>query len=159
MIKRRESSYFQNIFQELKIEDRIGFKDMFRRSVIDYEFLLSQISDLISPNDRIGGNRPTLDERLALTLRYLATGESCQSLSFQFRISLVAVSSNGKGCCSAINERLQNMFIELPDSHEKWPEISRKFKQSFNYPHALCTLDGKHKRIVKPNNGCSYFYN
>ena len=51
------------------------------------------------------------------------------------------------------------MFIELPNSHEKWPEISRKFKQSFNYPHALCTLDGKHKRIVKPNNGCSYFYN
>ena len=119
MIKRRESSYFQNIFQELKIEDRIGFKDMFRRSVIDYEFLLSQISDLISPNDRIGGNRPILDERLALTLRYLATGESCQSLSFQFRISLVAVSYIGKGCCSAINERLQNMFIELPNSHEK----------------------------------------
>ena len=42
-------------------------------SVTDYEFSLSQISDLISPNEKINGNRPILaDERLALTLRYLA---------------------------------------------------------------------------------------
>ena len=31
----------------------MGFKDVFRMSVTDYEFLLSQISDLISPNERI----------------------------------------------------------------------------------------------------------
>ena len=27
--KRRETSYLQNIFQELKFEDRMGFQDMF----------------------------------------------------------------------------------------------------------------------------------
>ena len=63
----------------------MGFKDKFRMSVTDYEFLLSQISGLISPNERISRNRPILvDERLALTLRHLATGESFQSLSYQF---------------------------------------------------------------------------
>ena len=71
--RRRESGYFQNIFQELNVEDRMDFNDKFRKSATDYEFLLSQISDLILPNDRISGNRPILaDERLALTLRYLA---------------------------------------------------------------------------------------
>ena len=77
-IKRtRESDYFQNIFQELKVEDQMGFKDKFRMSVTDYEFLLSQISDLISSNERISGNRPILaDEKLALISRYLVTGES-----------------------------------------------------------------------------------
>ena len=51
----------------------MDFKDKFHKTVADYEFLLSQISDLILPNDRISGNRPILaDERLALTLRYLA---------------------------------------------------------------------------------------
>ena len=41
-IKRtRESDYFQNIFQELKVEDQMGFKDKFRMSVTDYEFLLT----------------------------------------------------------------------------------------------------------------------
>ena len=119
-IKRRgESGYFQNIFQELKVEDRMGFKDLFRMSVTDYEFLLTQISDLIPPNERISGNRPILaDERLALTLRCLATGKSLQSLSHQFRIYLVAVLYIVKGCCNAINDRLQNMFIELPNSRE-----------------------------------------
>ena len=81
--RRRESGYFQNIFQELNVEDRMDFKDKFRKSATDYEFLLSQISDLILSNDRISGNRPILaDERLALTLRYLATGEPFQSLSY-----------------------------------------------------------------------------
>ena len=73
MKRSRESSYFQNIFQELKVEDQMGFKDMFHMSVTDDEFLLSQMSNLISPNDRIRGNKPILaDERSELTSRWLA---------------------------------------------------------------------------------------
>ena len=74
-------------------------------------------------------------------------------------MSLVAVSYMMKGCCSAINDRLQNMFIELPNSREKWLEISRKFKPRCNYQHALRAIVGKHVQIVKPDNGSSYFYN
>ena len=77
-----ESGYFYYIFQELKVEDRMGFKDMFRMSVSDYEFLSSQISDLIQPNERISGNRSVpSDEGLTLTLRYLATGDSINPLA------------------------------------------------------------------------------
>lgn len=158
--RRKESGYFQNIFQELKLEDRIGFRDMFRMSVGDYEYILSQISDLISTENRACGNKPIEpDERLALTLRYLATGESFKSLSYQFRISLAAVSYIIKGCCRAINERLQHIFIKVPDSSAKWQQISEKFEQRWNYPHALGAIDGKHVRIVKPDNGGSYYYN
>ena len=128
--KKRESGYFQNKFQELKVEDQMTFKDMFRMGVTDYEFLLSQISDLILPNEKISGNRLILaDKRLVLILRYLATGESFQLLCYQVRISLVAVCYTVKGCCSAINDRLQNLFIEFPNSREKWLEISRKYEQ------------------------------
>ena len=138
----------------------MGFKDMFRRSVTDYEFLLSEISDIISRDERISGNRPILaDERLALTLRYFATDELFQCLSYPHWISLVAVSCIVKGFCSAINGKLQNMFIELPNSREKWLETSRKCEQSWNYPHALSAIDGKHVRILKPKNGGSYFCN
>ena len=58
--RRRENGYLKNIFQELKVEDRMGFKDIFRMSVTDYGFLLSQISDLISSNERIKRKRPIL---------------------------------------------------------------------------------------------------
>ena len=107
----------RNIFQELNSKDRIGFEDMFCMSFTDYEHLLSLISDLISPNDIISGNKPILaDERLAMTKRYLAAGEFFQSLRLHLRISLVEASHIVKGCCSAINDRLRNMFIEFPDS-------------------------------------------
>ena len=51
------------------------------------------------------------------------------------------------------------MFIEFPDSREKWLKISRKFEQLWNYPHSLGAMDGKHVRIPKTRNGRSYFYN
>ena len=138
----------------------MGFKDMFPMSLTDNEFLLSQISDLISPNERISGNRPILvDKKLTLTLRYLASGESFQFFSYQFGISLVAVSYIVKGCCSATNDRLQNVFIELSNSGEKGLEISRKFGQPGNNLHVLGATDGKYVRIRKPNNGVSHFHN
>ena len=63
-IKRgRESGYIQNIFQELKVEDWMDFKEMSAMSVTDYEFSLSQISDFISLNKRISGNMPVLADK------------------------------------------------------------------------------------------------
>ena len=58
-IKRREErGYFSNIVQELKIEDRLGFKDMFRMDVTDFEYVLSVIATLITPKEIIGGHKP-----------------------------------------------------------------------------------------------------
>ena len=93
--RRKQGGCFNKIVKELKVEDRLGFKEMFRIDVGDFEFILGKISHLISPRQmsNFGGHLPIMpDERLALTLRYIATGESFQSLSFQFRISLNAVS-------------------------------------------------------------------
>ena len=40
-VKRREQSgYFNNIVKELKVEDRLGFREMFRMDVRDFEFIL-----------------------------------------------------------------------------------------------------------------------
>ena len=41
----------------------MGFKDMFHLSVTDYEFLLSQISNVISPNERITTNKHILADK------------------------------------------------------------------------------------------------
>ena len=89
------------------------------------------------------------DERLALTLRYIATRES---LSFQFRISLNAVSYIIKGCCNALVDELVPVFVKTPSSEQEWLEISKKFETRWNYPHALGAIDGKHFTIRKPSN-------
>ena len=91
--RRDELGMYATLIKELIVEDRCSFKQMFRMSVEDFEIVLQNINDLISPEEVQGGHRPiSPDERLALTLKYLATGESFRSLSFQFRISRVAVS-------------------------------------------------------------------
>ena len=162
-VKRREQSgYFNNIVKELKVEDRLGFREMFRMDVEDFEFMLGKISHLISPRQmsNFRGHLPIMpDERLALTLRYIATGESFQSLSFQFRISLNAVSYIIKGSCNALVDELVPVFVKTPSSEQEWLEISRKFETRWNYPHALGAIDGKHVTIRKPSNAGSYYYN
>ena len=80
--------------------------------VTDFENILTKISDIISPKEKLGGtNAVQADERLALTLRFLATGETFQSLSFQYKISLNAVSYIVKGYCKTIVERMVLNFI------------------------------------------------
>ena len=127
--RRRESGYFTNIIQELKVGDRMGFEELFRMDVVDFEYVLSQISDLISSQEINGGHSPVLcDERLALTLRYFATGESFQSLSFQFRISLNAVSYIVKGCCDAVVERMVPLFVKSHHRKKNGLKFLKKLK-------------------------------
>ena len=108
---------------------------MFRMSLEDFERVLGYIQPVITPKEIIGGTCPILaDERLALTLRYLATGESFRSLSFQFRISKAAVSYIVAGCCDAIVDKMVPTFIHLPSSTDEWLKISNRFVL---FPHAL----------------------
>ena len=48
----------------------------------DFEFILTKISNRISPKERLGGTNPVnADQRLTLTLRFLATVEAFGSLN------------------------------------------------------------------------------
>ena len=58
-VKRRSGrGYVNNIVKELKVEVSTGFRDMFRIDVADFEYILTQISDLISPKHRLGCTDP-----------------------------------------------------------------------------------------------------
>ena len=121
---------------------------------------MAEISDIISPKEGLGRTNPVqADERLALTLHILATGETFQSLSFQYRISLNTVSYIVKGCCKAIVERMASNFIKVPSTEPEWLDISKRFEQKWNFPHALGAIDSKRVRIQKPKNGGSFYYN
>ena len=88
--RRKENGFFEKIIRELILEDLGGFKEMFRMSYADFGKILSSIVVLISPQEIIGGHRPICaEEKLALTLRFLATGESFYSLSFYFFIQFL----------------------------------------------------------------------
>ena len=124
-----------------------------------FEHLLT----LVAP--RIGKRTTQLREpisaaqRLALTLRYLATGKSQQSLSFSFRIGKSTVSKIVSETSLAIYESLRDPFIKHPSSKEEWLSISSSFEESWNFPHCLGAIDGKHIRIECPQLSGTNYYN
>nr|CAH7714061.1 unnamed protein product [Callosobruchus chinensis] len=48
----------------------------------------------------------------------------------------------------------------LPDpSTLNWQKVSEEFESRSNFPHCIGAIDGKHIRIVNPNQGGSLFFN
>uniref|UniRef100_A0A667WYG0 DDE Tnp4 domain-containing protein n=1 Tax=Myripristis murdjan TaxID=586833 RepID=A0A667WYG0_9TELE len=73
-------------------KDSAGFRGLLRMTAEEFEFVLSKVAPLITKTHTKLRRAITAKERLALTLRFLATGESFSSLSFQFRIGESTVS-------------------------------------------------------------------
>ncbi|KAK9728862.1 hypothetical protein QE152_g16998 [Popillia japonica] len=92
----------------------------------------------------------SVGERLAVTLRFLASGDSYRSLSYLFRIPRQTISEIIPECCEAIYKLLKRDYMEVPSSEECWNQISEDFKNKWNCPNAIGALDGKHVVIVAP---------
>ena len=103
-----------------------------------------------------GSHLPVLsNERLASTLRFLATGESLQFLSFKFHISRFAVSYITKAVVTLLLKI--PIFISLPSPPDEWHKIAAKFENRWNYSHALGSIDDKHVIMKKLAKYWSYY--
>ena len=62
---------------------------------------------------------------LCLTIRFLASVDSQQSLSFAFRIGRSTVSGIIRETCEAINNILAPKYLKPPSSSQEWKKISK----------------------------------
>lgn len=53
-------------------------------------------------------------------------------------------------------ESLRREYMKVPTTVEEWEAIPRKFGESWNYPHCLGSLNGKHITIQSPPNAGSH---
>ncbi|XP_066915143.1 uncharacterized protein [Clytia hemisphaerica] len=98
-------------------------------------------------------------QRLALTLRFLATGEGRQSLSFSYRIGRSTVSKIVSETSLAIFHALRDPYLKTLTTEEEWLNIANGFEETWNFPHCIGALDGKHIRIECPKMTGTYYYN
>uniref|UniRef100_A0A182SRB8 DUF8040 domain-containing protein n=1 Tax=Anopheles maculatus TaxID=74869 RepID=A0A182SRB8_9DIPT len=70
----------------------------------DFEHILAKISNKICKQDTFMRKAVTARERLIITLRFLATGESFQSLQFLFRVTNSTIRRIVPEVCSALIE-------------------------------------------------------
>nr|CAI5865358.1 unnamed protein product [Callosobruchus analis] len=127
-------------------------------SSTDFEELLLMVGPIIR---KINTNmREAIPEkvRLAICLRYLASGDSYRSLMYTFKISDSTISLIVPEVCNALNEVLKG-YIKVPSTEAEWLKIAKEFDNQWNFPHCIGALDGKHVQIQCPANSGSSFYN
>ena len=83
----RNKAAFQNLIREMRISDRESPFRFFRMSPERFDHLLTLVAPFITKEDRDFRKPIPAAERLAVTLRFLASGDSQISLHYLFRIS------------------------------------------------------------------------
>ena len=97
--------------------------------------------------------------KLVVTLKYLATGKSFETLSHQFRIHSTTIRLFIPEVCKSIFEVLKNDCLSLPQNEQDWIELADKTYQRWQFPNAFGAADGKHVAIFHPYGSGSDFYN
>ena len=85
------------------------------------------------------------EERLAVTLRYLATEDSQTSIGFLLKLGRSTVNGLIEEVCDKLWRALS------PD----WKKIAGDFYELWNMPHCVGAVDGKHIRMRKPSDSGS----
>ena len=114
------SYFFMQLIPELQLEDETSYFNYFRMDKKHFGLLSDRIKSLIRKCDKEMRVSIKPEECLAVTLRYLATGESFKSLEFQCRISRTAISNIVEETCKAIFNVLSKELLKLPSTSEGW---------------------------------------
>ena len=102
---------------ELTTEDPGGFLSFLKMDKIDFEELLEKVTPVIQRfQDTWMREAISASERLSITRRFLATGDSYQSLEYLYRIPVSTLST-------LIPETYQAMYDCLKDECMKVSEI------------------------------------
>ncbi|CAK1578598.1 unnamed protein product [Parnassius mnemosyne] len=156
MHRNRTRHSMEQQFVELIQEPSGEFENFHRMSLTDFNYLLSKVLPLISKQDTHLREAIPAKIRLAVTLRFLATGDSFKSLHYLFKISSQLISKIVVDVCKALNDVLKDE-IKMPVNEQQWLEVENGFKN--NFPHAVGVIDGKHIIIQCPDNSGSEYFN
>lgn len=111
--RRNEGGSLVNLVKELEIEDMAAYRNFMRMSKSDFDYLLNLVAPYITKRDTVMRNAIPADQKLCLTLRYLATGESFSSLQYSFRIPKNTISMFIIQVCDVIYNVLKQDHLKV----------------------------------------------
>lgn len=76
--------------------------------------------------------------------RYLASGDSMTSMHYQYLMGLSTVSAIISETCAVLWKKLCPMVLPSTVSTEEWLRIAQTFSDTWNFPHCIGAIDGKH---------------
>ena len=130
-------------------EDEPAFEKYFRMSKEKFFELVRRLEPNITKQDTRMRESIKPEERVAVTLRYLATGETFSSLETQFRIHRTTISEIVLVVCENVFEVLGKEVLNLPSSTAEWLSLSEKFESRWNFPNGLFAGSSRERRQKK----------
>nr|CAI5843403.1 unnamed protein product [Callosobruchus analis] len=122
-----------------------------------FEELLSKVQNSVKKQDTVMRQAISPKLKLQVTLRYLATGDSFQTLAFLYRVPKNTISSFLAEVCPAIYDALKD-FIKVPHTEDEWKNIEKEYYFRWNFTKCCGALDGKHIVIRNASHsGFEYF--
>nr|CAI5832944.1 unnamed protein product [Callosobruchus analis] len=100
IFRNREVYIGKNPLRDLRV-DNLHFKTFCRVSPSDFDTILNLVGPKIAKKGITFRKSVIIIERLAITLRYLASGDSFTSLSFSFKVSKQTISTGDRFTSSA----------------------------------------------------------
>ena len=97
--------------------------------------------------------------KIAITLRFLATGNSFHSMKFNWCTAHNTIGKFVPEVCDGIIEEHAAEVFRTPSMTDGSLEIAKGFQERWNFPHVCGAIDGKHVAIRKPKQSGSIYYN
>ncbi|CAM1313535.1 Uncharacterised protein g6292 [Pycnogonum litorale] len=129
-----------------------------RMTPATFDKLVQKVKPYIEKKKTKYRNPISVSERLAMTLRYLASGQSQADISYLFRVGRTTTSNVINETCEALWQVLQPEVMPVP-TRDMWTSISNDFSSTWSFPNAIGSIDGKHVQIYAPHNAGSAYYN
>ncbi|XP_044766223.1 protein ALP1-like [Coccinella septempunctata] len=154
--QRQIGEHFTNLFGNMKTMDPEQFFSYLRMDRICFYKLLQLVGHRLIKR----ATRKTLspEQRLVITLYFLAHGCSMQSVSWSFLVGKATVSVVVRETCQAIWDVLSPIYLKRPTMQD-WKTIGNEFEEKCNLPHCCGAIDGKHIVMQAPKNSGSKFFN
>lgn len=108
LFESRQAYSGYNLLTDMRLQENSGhFKNFNRMSSEDFMFLINAIGPKIGKTDTKFRRCISVQERLAITLRFFATGDSYTSLQYLFKISKQVISTIIPEVCKALIDVLK----------------------------------------------------
>ena len=155
LLRRPVFGQYENLLVELNREDPRGYKNFLRVTPELFNELVDRVGPHIKKKDTFW--RKALDPglRIAITLRYMATGDSYKTLQYGFRVAHNTISKIIPETCEAISLVLSHEVLKCPSTPEEWKEVANNFSRRWNFHNVIGAIDGKHGAIRCPPNAGS----
>ena len=119
LLQREERGAYHNIMAELYATDIPGFTNYMRMTPEFFEMIKTRLEPHLARQATNSRASISVGEKLAPTIRYLATGESYTSLSCQFRVGRSTISKFLPEVCRAMKDEFTREYLRCPTTGDE----------------------------------------